>query len=149
MVRRKADASVIVLDQLTVREQHAVINLGTLLLIITYFSQTDVLVDRHKIKKIQILKEIRYFRKSVKLLIPKLPFARLVKEIMVDLFPRSNVSRVQLAALEALQEAVEAYLVQFFEDCVLLSQHGKRVTLQIQDMILMRRLRGRDDIINK
>ncbi|XP_043579227.1 histone H3.1/H3.2-like isoform X2 [Bombus pyrosoma] len=112
-------------------------------------SRTDVLVDRRKTRKAQILKEIRHFRKSVKLLIPKLPFARLVKEIMIDLFPRSDVSRVQPSALEALQEAAEAYLVQFFEDCVLLSQHGKRVTLQIQDMILMRRLRGRDDIINK
>ncbi|XP_050577344.1 uncharacterized protein LOC126916033 isoform X1 [Bombus affinis] len=112
-------------------------------------SRTDVLVDRRKIRKMQILKEIRYFRKSVKLLIPKLAFARVVKEIMIDLFPRSDVTRVQPSALEALQEAAEAYLVQFFEDCVLLSQHGKRVTLQIQDMILMRRLRGRDDIINK
>ncbi|XP_012240934.1 histone H3.3-like isoform X3 [Bombus impatiens] len=112
-------------------------------------SRTDVLVDRRKIQKAHILKEIRYFRKSVELLIPKLPFARIVKEIMTDLFPRSDVRRVQPLALEALQEAAEAYLVQFFEDCVLLSQHGKRVTLQIQDMILMRRLRGRDDIINK
>ncbi|XP_043579228.1 histone H3-like centromeric protein cpar-1 isoform X3 [Bombus pyrosoma] len=57
-------------------------------------SRTDVLVDRRKTRKAQILKEIRHFRKSVKLLIPKLPFARLVKEIMIDLFPRSDSTTI-------------------------------------------------------
>ncbi|KAK1133977.1 Histone H3.1 [Melipona quadrifasciata] len=68
---------------------------------------------------------------------------------MVDLFPRSGINRIQVSALQALQEATEAYIVQFFEDCILLTQHANRVTLQVRDMILMRRLRGRDDIINR
>lgn len=57
--------------------------------------------------------------------------------------------RIQARAIEALQESAEAYIVQFFEDCVLVSQHAKRVTLMINDVILLRRLRGRDDIINR
>lgn len=55
---------------------------------------------------------------------------------------------MQASALEALQEAAEMYLVQFFEDVVLLSLHCKRVTIMQRDMMLMRRLRGRDDVIN-
>lgn len=57
--------------------------------------------------------------------------------------------RIQEPALEAMQEAAEAYLVQFFEDCYLVALHAKRVTLMRHDMILMRRLRGRDDVINR
>ncbi|KAG8042718.1 hypothetical protein G9C98_005358 [Cotesia typhae] len=84
------------------------------------------------------LREIRFLRKTTKLIIPKLPFSRLVREIIM-----------QATALEALQEATEMYLVQFFEDSILLAYHSKRVTLMQRDMILMRRLRGRDDVINR
>ncbi|KAK9303644.1 hypothetical protein QLX08_004738 [Tetragonisca angustula] len=112
-------------------------------------SETHVLVDKRRFRKSHALREIRHYRKSVNLLIPKLPFTRLVRDIMIDLFPRSGINRIQASALQALQEATEAYIVQFFEDCILLTQHANRVTLQIRDMILMRRLRGRDDIINR
>ncbi|KAH0944822.1 hypothetical protein HN011_004425 [Eciton burchellii] len=110
--------------------------------------ETRVLVDKIK-KKNRVLKEIRYLRKTTHFLIPKLPFARIVREILVDLFPRQDIVRIQATALEALQEATEMYIVQFFEDAMLLSLHAKRVTLLQNDMILMRRLRGRDDIINR
>lgn len=59
------------------------------------------------------------------------------------------ICRIQAIALEALQEATEMYIVQFFEDSILLAYHAKRVTLMRNDMILMRRLRGRDDVINR
>jgi histone H3 len=45
-------------------------------------------------------------------------------------------------ACEALQEAAEAYLVGLFDDCQLLAIHAKRITIQKQDMVLARRLRG-------
>jgi histone H3/H4 len=67
--------------------------------------------------------------------------------IEIDIF--KITCRIQATALEALQEATEMYIVQFFEDAMLLSLHAKRVTLLQNDMILMRRLRGRDDIINR
>lgn len=109
---------------------------------------TTVIVGGHK-KKSHILQEIKYLRRSTHLLIPKLPFARVVREIMLDLFPRGEITKIQAAALEALQEATEMYIVQFFEDAILLAFHAKRVTLMRNDIILMRRLRGRDDVINR
>lgn len=51
-------------------------------------------------------------------------------------------------ALEALQEAAEMYMVQFFEDSVLCAVHAKRVTLMANDLQLVRRIRGHSDLIN-
>ncbi|XP_032683886.1 histone H3.3-like isoform X1 [Odontomachus brunneus] len=109
---------------------------------------TEVIIYKKK-KRFHVLREIRHLRHTTNLLIPKLPFARLVREIMFEIFPRQVINRLQASALEALQEATEMYIVQFFEDAVLLALHAKRVTLMRNDMILMRRLRGRDDIINR
>lgn len=114
--------------------------------------ETEVLVERNR-KRVNrrnyALREIRYLQSTTKLLIPKAPFARLVRAIIVDIFPRLDIHRIQVSALEALQEAVEMYMVQFFEDALLICLHSKRVTLMQKDMILLRRLRGRDDIINR
>src|SRR6185436_4245531 len=57
------------------------------------------------------LREIRKFQNSTELLIRKLPFQRLVREIAGDL--KSDL-RFQSAALMALQEAAEAYLTGLF-----------------------------------
>ncbi|XP_076278130.1 uncharacterized protein LOC143208009 [Lasioglossum baleicum] len=108
-------------------------------------TRRELTVRRHR----HVLKEIRHLRRSVNLLIPKAAFRRVVREIIFYLFPNLGNLRIQLSALEALQEAVEAYLVQFFEDCAVLSMHAKRVTLQYQDVWILRRLRGRDDVGNK
>jgi len=56
--------------------------------------------------------------------------------------------RIQLLALEALQEAAEMYVVQFFEDSFLCAIHAKRVTLMANDLRLARRIRGHSDPIN-
>jgi histone H3/H4 len=50
--------------------------------------------------------------------------------------------RFQAGALEALQEACEAYLVSLFEDTNLCAIHGKRVTILPKDMQLALRIRG-------
>ena len=50
--------------------------------------------------------------------------------------------RFRREALEALQEAAEAYIVGLFEDALLCCLHSKRVTLFANDMRLARRLRG-------
>lgn len=55
---------------------------------------------------------------------------------------------MQSSALEALQEAAEMYMIQFFEDTLLCTLHAKRVTLQPQDCHLMRRLRGPSEVGN-
>src|SRR5271154_4790536 len=58
------------------------------------------------------LREIRRYQKSTELLIRKLPFQRLVRDIAQDF---KTDLRFQSSAVEALQEAVEAYLVSLFE----------------------------------
>jgi histone H3/H4 len=50
--------------------------------------------------------------------------------------------RWQAAALLALQEAAEAYLVHLFEDANLCTIHSKRVTVMVKDIQLARRIRG-------
>ena len=100
-------------------------------------------------KNAGILKEIRYLRRTINLLIPKASFVRVVQQIIMSQVSSDKINRIQAKALEALHEAAEAYIVQFFEDCVLLSMHTKRITLMVQDVRLMRRLRGRTDILNR
>lgn len=56
--------------------------------------------------------------------------------------------RIQKTALEALQEACEIYMTQFFQDSYLATLHCNRVTLMVKDMRLVRRLRGVEDVIN-
>jgi histone H3/H4 len=87
------------------------------------------------------LKEIRKYQASTDLLIRKLPFQRLVREIVGDMFKDQNY-RMQSYALLALQEACEAHLVALFEDTNLCALHAKRVTIMTKDMRLARRIRG-------
>ncbi|KAI8878753.1 hypothetical protein K501DRAFT_227870 [Backusella circina FSU 941] len=84
------------------------------------------------------LREIRRYQKSTELLIRKLPFQRLVREIAQDF---KTDLRFQSSAIGALQEASEAYLVSLFEDTNLAAIHAKRVTIQPKDIQLARRLR--------
>lgn len=86
------------------------------------------------------IREIRKFQKSTELLIRKLPFQRLVKEIAQDV--TSTPMRFQSLAILALQEASEAFLVGLFEDTNLCAIHAKRVTIMTKDMQLARRIRG-------
>mmetsp|Transcript_23444 Transcript_23444/g.26009 ORF Transcript_23444/g.26009 Transcript_23444/m.26009 type:complete len:141 (+) Transcript_23444:86-508(+) len=85
------------------------------------------------------LREIRKFQKSTDLLIRKLPFQRLVREIAQDY--KADL-RFQSQAVLALQEAAEAYMVSLFEDTNLCAIHAKRVTIMPKDIQLARRIRG-------
>ena len=84
------------------------------------------------------LREIRRYQKSTDLLIRKLPFQRLVRELIQDV--RGDL-RFQSTALLAAQEASEAYLVGLFEDTNLCAIHAKRVTIMPKDIQLSRRIR--------
>ena len=77
------------------------------------------------------LREIRRYQKSTELLIRKLPFQRLVREIAQDF---KTDLRFQSSAVMALQEASEAYLVGLFEDTNLCAIHAKRVTIMPKDV---------------
>ncbi|KAI0921072.1 hypothetical protein AcW2_006161 [Taiwanofungus camphoratus] len=93
------------------------------------------------------LREIRKYQKSTDLLIRKLPFSRVVREIALDMMTDMNDYgdtglRWQSSAILALQEATEAYLVHLFEDANLCAIHAKRVTIMQRDIQLARRIRG-------
>ena len=85
------------------------------------------------------LKDIRHFQGSTALLIRKLPFQRVVREITQDY---KTDLRFQLAAVLCLQEATEAYLVKLFDDANLCAIHTRRVTIMPKDIQLARRIRG-------
>jgi len=85
------------------------------------------------------LRDIRKFQRSGELLISKLPFQRLKREIAQDY---TNVPRFRVSAVLALQEAAEAYLVGLFQDAQLCAIHGKRVTVMSKDIQLARSIRG-------
>ena len=90
------------------------------------------------------LREIRRYQRSTDLLIRKLPFARLVREITqtYNSSPADGEKRWQAEAIMALQEAAESYLVHLFEDSNLCAIHAKRVTIMVKDIQLARRIRG-------
>ena len=85
------------------------------------------------------LQDIHHFQKTTALLIRKLPFQRLVREIAQDF---NTDLRFQSVAILCLQEAAEAYLVRLFDDANLCAIHAKRVTIMPKDILLARRIRG-------
>ena len=86
-----------------------------------------------------VLREVKKYQKSIDMLLPRAPFQRLVREIALE---HDETLRFQSAALHAVQEATEAYLVGLFEDTNLCAIHAKRMTVQKKDMDLARRIRG-------
>ncbi|XP_044728121.1 histone H3.3-like type 1 [Chrysoperla carnea] len=90
-----------------------------------------------------IFREIRHYQRTTNSLVPKAAIVRVIKSILPQHI------RIQRSAVEALQESVEVYIVQFLSDSDLCTFNAKRRTLMTKDMLLTRRIRGRADIINK
>lgn len=84
------------------------------------------------------MREIRRYQKSTELLIKKLPFQRLVREISRTM---GTIFRFQVTSMLALQEATEAYIVSIFEDVNLCAIHAKRQTINAKDLRLAMRIR--------
>ena len=86
------------------------------------------------------LQRIKNKKNIDELSIRKMPFQRLIREIVQGY---SEVPfRFTPQALLALHIASEDYLVGLFEDSYLCALHAKRVTLMRKDMNLARRIRG-------
>ncbi|KAJ7342918.1 histone-fold-containing protein [Mycena albidolilacea] len=85
------------------------------------------------------LRQIRPYHKSTEMLIKKVPFQRLVREVAQNY--RADI-RFQSSALLALQEAAESFIVSLIEDTMLAALHGKCITIQPKDMVLVLRIRG-------
>ncbi len=83
------------------------------------------------------LREIRQYQKSTELLLRKLPFQRLVREVAGDV--KSDL-RFQASAMAAMQEASEAYLAVIMEETNQIAIHTKRQTISDKDMQLARRI---------
>eukprot|EP00427_Karlodinium_veneficum_P022487 CAMPEP_0169109528 /NCGR_PEP_ID=MMETSP1015-20121227/26013_1 /TAXON_ID=342587 /ORGANISM="Karlodinium micrum, Strain CCMP2283" /LENGTH=153 /DNA_ID=CAMNT_0009171231 /DNA_START=43 /DNA_END=504 /DNA_ORIENTATION=- len=92
------------------------------------------------------LREIRKYQKSTELLLRKLPFQRVVREIARNLLDDQDM-KFQSQAILALQEAAEAFLVGLFEDTNLCAIHAKRVTIMPKDIQLAMRLRGENNTV--
>lgn len=80
----------------------------------------------------KLMLEIRDLQRSTDHLIPQLPFARLVKEIMQGMCGMDY--RIQSLALQHLHEAAEVYLVEFLEGSYKWSTHAGRITLLPKDV---------------
>ena len=83
------------------------------------------------------LRQIRKYQKFTDLLIRKLPFQRLVREVAQKIKPDL---RFQSPAILALQEASESFLVTMFEDVNVCAIHAGRVTIQPKDIKLWNRM---------
>ena len=77
------------------------------------------------------LREIRKYQKSTELLIRKLPFQRLVREVAQDF--NTNM-RFQQESILALQDASEAYIVSILSKSNMAAIHARRVTLMPKDV---------------
>ncbi|XP_077549904.1 uncharacterized protein LOC144163006 isoform X1 [Haemaphysalis longicornis] len=83
-------------------------------------------------------REIARLQNSTKLLIPRLPFARLVREILWLVTGEHYL--MQVLALQVLQEAAEAVIVAVLEGSNSLATHAKRVTVMHRDVAALVRL---------
>lgn len=90
------------------------------------------------------IRQIKYYQKTTDLLIRLLPFERLVKEIADNLsIDGTTKYKWKASAIQALQYAVEAYLVALMEDTNKAAIHAKRVTIRPEDLHIVRSIRGR------
>ncbi|CAH1115372.1 unnamed protein product [Psylliodes chrysocephalus] len=88
------------------------------------------------------MREIKKLQSKTNLLIPKLPFSRLFREIMMEC--STTVTRVQIEALRALQESAELYLTYLFQDANKCARHARRITVRPTDLHLVLEIRGED-----
>ncbi len=93
------------------------------------------------------LREIRRYKKSTDLLICKVPFQCLAREVLQDLkkpgsYPRFTAEHFQATSLLAIQESIEAFSIGLFEDVNLCAIHARRVTNVPKDIQLALRIRG-------
>ena len=105
-------------------------------------SSTEGGITRKYRPGIGALKEIRFYQKEYGLIFSKIACARLFREICNE---EKTGLRWQVAAIMALQEAMEDYLANLFCDCVLEAIHGRRVTVMPKDIHITRRIRGETD----
>uniref|UniRef100_A0A0N5C6P1 Histone domain-containing protein n=1 Tax=Strongyloides papillosus TaxID=174720 RepID=A0A0N5C6P1_STREA len=88
---------------------------------------------------VKALREIKEYQSSTKLLVPRAPMVRCIREVLQAGGHRDF--RITSGAVDAIREAVESYLVDMFEVCNLFAIHAGRVTVMPKDVGLWKRLR--------
>lgn len=88
-------------------------------------------------RKYHAATEILRYQSSTELLIPRLPFARLVK----DIASKYCSYKFRARAVIALQEAAEDFLVHLLNDANKCAIHAGRITLEPEDIKLAMELR--------
>ena len=96
-------------------------------------------------RKGHVLKDIRKLQMSTHLVIPALPFQRVVRQIMRE---RCADFRIQPAALSALHEGAEYFLYDLFATSNLCAAHAGRVVLMRKDMQLVADIRKEECQLN-
>lgn len=92
-----------------------------------------------------LLRDIRRYQTNANLIVKKLVFRRLVAQITRSLPGGDDTNfAYQVAAVDALHHAAEAYLVGLFEDSNLCSNRAHRVTVMPIDLLLSVARRIRD-----
>mmetsp|Transcript_68815 Transcript_68815/g.165184 ORF Transcript_68815/g.165184 Transcript_68815/m.165184 type:complete len:317 (-) Transcript_68815:18-968(-) len=127
-------------------------------------SYTSKLADGRKVRRgDRAAKEIGVYQSSTALLIPKVAFQRVIRELAVDIGralqherwaslpkelrsagapPEEEVPyRFEMQALCCLQEASEEFVVGLLEDANICAAHAKRVTIMSRDLALSMRMR--------
>nr|CDJ89914.1 Histone core domain containing protein [Haemonchus contortus] len=88
---------------------------------------------------VKALKEIRRLQKSTCNLIPKLPFQRVIREVVTELYPDCEY-RFTVESCEALHVAAEDLITRMFEEANTCAIHAKRVTVMPSDIRLVRKV---------
>lgn len=104
-------------------------------------------VPRRPARVSHMEREIYHYQHNVDTLIQKLPFARLVQELVEQIAQRDGSKgpyRFQGMAMEALQSATEEYIVELFSTALLATYHANRVTLMSKDILLVLRIQQRN-----
>jgi histone H3/H4 len=83
-----------------------------------------------------VKKEIKKYQNSTELLIKRATFRRLVKEIVGQ---NTTGILIQANAIQALQEAAEAHLVELFQQANIYAQHAQRMTVMQKDFELAKK----------
>ena len=100
----------------------------------------EKLERQRKIQRgIQALRQIQKYQKGAYLLIRRVPFQRLVREIVQK---RREGLKLQSLAVLALQEAGEVFLLGLMEQANVCTIHAKRVTIMPRDIQLAHRIQG-------
>ncbi len=93
---------------------------------------------------VNIEREIFMYQQTTDLLVKKIPFYRVVRQVMMETYGENFDFNWESTALLALQEASEWYICGLFEHANLCCLHAKRVTIMPSDMHLALQIRGRE-----